>query len=365
MSKSQDNLASEDDIAMEVDTVEESQDFEGSSRPATSIASDISAVEDAPSDEDDDKEQVERPASLPEPGTPLTGSYTWISPRPTAEGPYAVGVDEAGRGPALGPLVYGMAFCPVSFIDKQLAKMGFDDSKILKHDTRIGLLQALSADPVNLGWAVNVISPQAISSGMLAKPSINLNTQSQAATISLLKALLAPPYSLPINEVYVDALGPAEKYQEYLQTRFPRLQITVRNKADSIYKIVGAASVAAKVTRDFLVEDWVWEEAVRSGLADGGEATWGRGSGLGSGYPSDPNTKEWISSHLDKTFGYPTIARFSWAPIKLAMETKGHSVQWVDDGQKTLMKAFEGVTGVDKGRCSLTKELGISSVSSL
>ena len=171
-------------------------------------------------------------------------------------------------------------------------------------------------------------SPQAISSGMLAHPPINLNTQSQDATISLLRALLAFPYSLPITEVYVDALGPAEKYQAYLQSRFPSLQITVRNKADSIFKIVGAASVAAKVTRDFLVEDWVWEEAVRNGAVVDGEATWGKGSELGSGYPSDPSTKEWISSHLDKTFGYPTIARFSWAPIRLAMETRGHKVQW-------------------------------------
>lgn len=162
---------------------------------------------------------------------------------------------------------------------------------------------------------------------MLSRPPVNLNTQSQDATISLLSALLAPPYSLPITEVYVDALGPAEKYQAYLQSRFRSLQITVRNKADSLYKIVGAASVAAKVTRDFLVEDWVWEEAVRNGTVDG-KAIWGKGSGLGSGYPSDPNTKAWISSHLDKTFGYPTIARFSWAPIRLAMETKGHKVQW-------------------------------------
>jgi ribonuclease H2 subunit A len=170
-------------------------------------------------------------------------------------------------------------------------------------------------------------SPQAISRGMLSRPPVNLNTQSQDATISLLSALLAHPYSLPITEVYVDALGPAEKYQAYLQSRFPSLQITVRNKADSIYKIVGAASVAAKVTRDFLIEDWIWEEAMRNQGVDG-EATWGKGSSLGSGYPSDPNTKEWISSHLEKTFGFPTIARFSWAPIRLAMESKGHKVEW-------------------------------------
>jgi len=179
--------------------------------------------------------------------------------------------------------------------------------------------------PVNRQFGQS--SPQEISKGMLSKPPVNLNTQSQNATISLLSRLLAHPYSLPITEVYVDALGPPEKYQSYLQSRFPSLKITVRNKADSLYKIVGAASIAAKVTRDFLIEDWVWEETVRKQGLDG-EATWGKGSDLGSGYPSDPNTKNWISTHLEKTFGYPTIVRFSWAPIRQAMESRGHKVEW-------------------------------------
>lgn len=158
---------------------------------------------------------------------------------------------------------------------------------------------------------------------MLAKPPINLNMQSQNATIALLSKLLAEPYSLPISEVYVDALGPAEKYEKYLQSRFPSLSITVRNKADSIYKIVGAASVAAKVTRDYLVEGWVWEENVADGVK-----IWGKGDNLGSGYPSDPNTKRWIASNLEKTFGFPSVARFSWAPIRQTMESNGHAVQW-------------------------------------
>src|SRR4051794_29314909 len=102
MSEAQEIIASEDALAMDLDPVEESQDLDGASRPATSITSDISQLEEVSSDEDEDKTSVQRPASIPEAGTPLTDSYTWISPRPTADGPYAVGVDEAGRGPALG-----------------------------------------------------------------------------------------------------------------------------------------------------------------------------------------------------------------------------------------------------------------------
>ena len=55
---------------------------------------------------------------------PLISSYTYHSPKPVAPGPYILGVDEAGRGPVLGPLVYGIAYCPASYEEK-LNDMGF------------------------------------------------------------------------------------------------------------------------------------------------------------------------------------------------------------------------------------------------
>jgi len=61
--------------------------------------------------------------SLPS-NSPLVDSYTYHSPLPTAPGPFFLGVDEAGRGPVLGPLVYGIAYCPIQY-KARLEEMGF------------------------------------------------------------------------------------------------------------------------------------------------------------------------------------------------------------------------------------------------
>ena len=62
--------------------------------------------------------------SAPGPSTPLKASYTYHSTTPTAPGPYILGVDEAGRGPVLGPLVYGVAYCPAAYQEK-MEELGF------------------------------------------------------------------------------------------------------------------------------------------------------------------------------------------------------------------------------------------------
>jgi ribonuclease H2 subunit A len=63
------------------------------------------------------------------------------------------------------------------------------------------------------------------------------------------------------RQVYVDALGTTTTYEAYLSNLFPGIDFTVTNKADSKFKIVGAASIAAKVTRDACIEEWHFEES--------------------------------------------------------------------------------------------------------
>lgn len=93
-----------------------------------------------------------------------------------------------------------------------------------------------------------------------------------------------PPWSaVRLNvvsfQVYVDALGPTKSHEAFLSSLFPGIRFTVEAKADAKYKIVSAASIAAKVTRDGCLEGWVWEEAESMD----GAAVWD--SQVGSGYP--------------------------------------------------------------------------------
>ncbi|CAE6536301.1 unnamed protein product [Rhizoctonia solani] len=297
-----------------------------------------------------DTEENVLPPSLPTPHAPLTKSYSYHAPKPTTSGRYVLGVDEAGRGPVLGPLVYGIAYCPLEYMET-LKTMGFADSKVLNHATRATLLETLASDPAHLAWSVRVLAPQDISSGMLRHPPTNLNEQSKEATVSLIRDVIAS--GIDIAEIYVDALGPSVPYQQYLSKLFPAATVTVCPKADSLYPIVSAASIAAKVTRDAWIENWVFAEP--------GE--WD--TKMGSGYPSDPNTKAWLKAVCEPTFGFPSIVRFSWGTSKTALENNGHSVTWTDENQASLVKAFGSAMGLDKGRPSFARDLAIHSVSSL
>lgn len=231
--------------------------------------------------------------------------------------PCTLGVDEAGRGPVLGPMVYGICFCPISK-QQQLQDLKVADSKTLTEKERERLFAKLDEAKDFIGWALEIISPNVISTSMQQRSKCNLNTLSHDSAIGLVQYALDS--GVQVSEVYVDTVGPAEKYEAKLKQRFPELEITVRPKADSLFPIVSAASICAKVARDHVVQSWKFIEDLGDISLD-----------YGSGYPNDPKTKAWMESHVDPIFGYPQFVRFSWSTAQTILDNRAVPVHWDDD----------------------------------
>ncbi|CAL8466811.1 g6347 [Coccomyxa elongata] len=226
-----------------------------------------------------------------------------------------MGIDEAGRGPVLGPMVYGCAYCPISQMEA-LSERSFADSKTLKEEKRDSLFQEIAED-LFIGTAVDVLDARTISAQMLHSQRESLNVLANNATFRLIEDVLA--LGVKLREVYVDTVGEASRHEARLADRFPGIKFFVCPKADSLYPIVSAASIVAKVTRDRLIRDFVIAEKVEASRQ------------TGSGYPGDPDTKLWLQQHLDPIFGFPSIVRFSWSTAATILETSAVPVQWECD----------------------------------
>ena len=312
-----------------------------------------------------------------------------ISPIPpccTAEGAEVVlGIDEAGRGPLLGPLVYGCAYwCATD--EASVGKLGFADSKVLTEAKRDALFETMQRD-ARVGWAVEAIPAALLSGSMLRRTPVSLNATSHASAAALVRAAL--DRGVRVKRVYVDTVGDPGAYAARLSRAFgPGIDFTVCPKADALYPCVSAASIAAKVTRDRLLREWVYAEpllrsvcgpplgaatpAAKAVCDDDGDAASigasgnsdddverdpaalrtravapslggrGRTGGSGgsvihpshakSGYPGDPATKAWAAATFDPIFGWPNVVRFSWSTAKDYLAEHGAAVDWGDEG---------------------------------
>lgn len=195
------------------------------------------------------------------------------------------GVDEAGRGPVMGPLVVAGIVIDEPH-SEALAEWGVRDSKQLtpkqreKMDVKIRQL-ALQVELLE-------ISADTIDTQRRSKHNMNeLETQWMVEILQRLRWDVA----------YIDAVDvDADRFGRAIQSHFapPRLVVS-EHKADSTYPVVSAASIVAKVRRDQRIAE------LHRVYGD-----------FGSGYPSDPKTvhflKEWIAHH--DTF--PDVVRKTW-----------------------------------------------------
>ena len=266
-----------------------------------------------------------------------------------------LGVDEAGRGPVLGPMVYALFYLPLDQHTSLLADTHhFDDSKVLTPAVRSDLMRKLCSAGSDLqqmcGWASRALSAQDISANMLkAGGAYNLNAQAMDATAALIQGVLER--GVRVAEVYVDTIGAPAAYQARLARLFPALRVTVAKKADSLFPCVSAASVCAKVTRDAALEA-CWRAQSAAVNAAGEDVPMADG-GWGSGYPSDARCVAWLRREMDPLFGWGPECRFSWGTAKELLEVKNRvtKVEWPDgeddDGAMKVTDFF--VFGADEG----------------
>lgn len=212
---------------------------------------------------------------------------------------FVVGVDEAGRGPVCGPLVYGIAYMPVSLYKTGILKrLGVDDSKKVTEEKRTAIFEHLKKTP-GFFFDTRVISATEISASMLQPRKVSLNVLSYAAARSLLESVCQ---QVDVECAYIDLVSPASAYEAFIRQTLPSVPLKIEAKADANYEITGAASICAKVTRDAAIRP-AW----------------------GSGYPSDPNTKKYLKSACDNLFGFPDHVRHSWETVN-AIYSDGTSV---------------------------------------
>ncbi|KAH8167338.1 hypothetical protein CIB48_g906 [Xylaria polymorpha] len=250
--------------------------------------------------------------------SPVPPSLNASESDPSSGVPCVLGVDEAGRGPVLGPMVLTPA-------------------------VRSSLMETLCTADTDLhdecGWAISSLSARDIGANMMrpAGATYNLNAQAMDATAELIQGVLSR--GVNVREIYVDTIGQPATYQRRLERIFPTVKITVAKKADSLYPCVSAASVCAKVTRDaaleVLYDAWARGTRERAGGEGGGDD--GEILSWGSGYPSDARCVAWLKQNMHPVFGWGSECRFSWGTAKDMLEAKGGiKVEWpADDDEST------------------------------
>ncbi|HMA04489.1 MAG TPA: ribonuclease HII [Methanomicrobiales archaeon] len=194
------------------------------------------------------------------------------------------GVDEAGKGAVLGPLVVAAVGCGS---EEEARAIGARDSKTLSPGRREEIYPEILA---RFRVATRVLTPEKID----ARPRLSLNTcvaRLHAEVVSELRPDLAI-----LDACDVDA----GRYRRTVAGFLPApCRLVSEHEADRTHPVVGAASIVAKVLRDRAIADLAREH---------GE--------IGSGYPSDPATIAYLREYLKAHRSPPPFARRSWATTR-------------------------------------------------
>ena len=196
-----------------------------------------------------------------------------------------VGVDEAGKGSVLGPMVAAAVRTrPAALPD------GVDDSKRLSAGRRASLAAALrEADEVTIGVAT-------VGVGRIDDPATEMNGLTLAAHAEAVAGVVRPGDRVVADAADVDADRFAGRLAGALDAD-ATVTVTAAHGADADDPAVGSASVIAKVVRDRRV----------AALAERHDRD------VGSGYPSDQTTRGFLRGFVREHDRLPDCARASWS----------------------------------------------------
>ena len=209
------------------------------------------------------------------------------------------GVDEAGRGCVIGPLVVaGVALKAENL--PLLSELGVKDSKLLTAKKR----EALYPEIIKLTENHHIIKvlPYQIDKAVQSARKLHKLNRLEAQTMAKIIDALKP------DEVYVDAADVLEhRFKNHIKECLKiETKIISKHKADKIFPVVSAASIIAKVERDREIA------SLRLEYGD-----------FGSGYLTDEKTMVFLKQLLEKNDDYPSCVRKSWKPAKRAKSEKG------------------------------------------
>ncbi len=212
-----------------------------------------------------------------------------------------IGVDEAGRGPMIGPLVVAAIGIPEQDLDI-LAEKNITDSKKLNPTKRKLAYELIEKNCDERGWKKDITICNPIDIDLAIEIS-NLNileTELFAETINNLNIDKSKGGKMILDACDVNEKRFGDKVsalvKEWPWNQWDLISI---HRADSIHRVVGAASIVAKVTRDKIIQDIEKETGIK----------------IGSGYPSDSISKTALHE-LCKNDSPSEHLRWNWASIR-------------------------------------------------
>ncbi|GBC70423.1 Ribonuclease HII [Candidatus Calditenuaceae archaeon HR02] len=207
-----------------------------------------------------------------------------------------VGVDEAGRGAVIGPLVVAGIAVSEDMIPR-LEEAGVKDSKKLTRKRREELYKWLTSTGVENRF--ELIEPERVDIYTRRRGGPGINTLEIEAIVSLAEVLRP-------DVMIVDSPSKnTESIRSKISQHLAGVRVICQCHADEEYPVVAAASIVAKVIRDAALSD------LAKTLGD-----------IGSGYPSDPRTLAFLH-RLVRQKGLTDVVRRSWRTVDRVMPTLG------------------------------------------